>query len=238
MNNNPIKPIGRKNYGSIPHLPNSRMGPADHACHEGQARIATIKVRDKHDRVFVTEKLDGSNVGIARVGNEIIALQRAGYLASSSPYEQHQLFANWVKSDEDRWRACVHDGERLVGEWLAQAHSTRYSLPQGPFVAFDIMREEKRLPFMELCNRAEAFEIPLPKLISLSGVMSVDDAMIAHGGGVHGLLDEAEGVAFRVERKGEFDFMVKWVRPDKVDGKFLPEISGGEPIWNWRPENE
>jgi hypothetical protein len=31
------------------------------------------------------------------------------------------------------------------------------------------------------------------------------------------------------------DFLAKWVRPDKVDGMYLPEISGKEPVWNWRP---
>jgi hypothetical protein len=25
--------------------------------------------------------------------------------------------------------------------------------------------------------------------------------------------------------------MVKYVRPDKVDGKYLPNVSGGEPIY-------
>jgi hypothetical protein len=34
-----------------------------------------------------------------------------------------------------------------------------------------------------------------------------------------------------VERRGEVDFLAKYVRPDKVDGKYL----GGEPIWMWRP---
>ena len=33
------KPLGRKAYGSIPHLPGSRIGPGDHHCHEGQRRI-------------------------------------------------------------------------------------------------------------------------------------------------------------------------------------------------------
>jgi len=51
------KPLGRKNYGHIPYLPGSRMGPGDHKCHEGQARIATAKVRDKNDEIFVQEKL-------------------------------------------------------------------------------------------------------------------------------------------------------------------------------------
>lgn len=177
--NSPIiaKPLGRKNYGSIGHLPCSRMGPGDHACHEGQQRIATEKARDKHDVIIVMEKVDGSNVGIARVGDEIHALGRAGYLAQSSKYEQHQLFAAWVRESEEFWRDMLQPGERLVGEWLAQAHSTRYTLPLGPFAAFDLM-------------------------------------------------------------VGEFDFMAKWVRPDKIDGKYLPgtatSVSEIE-IWNWRP---
>jgi hypothetical protein len=51
-----MKPLGFKNYGSIGHLPCSRMGPGDHSVHEGQARICLEKARDKHDRIFVTEK--------------------------------------------------------------------------------------------------------------------------------------------------------------------------------------
>lgn len=46
--------------------------------------------------------------------------------------------------------------------------------------------------------------------------------------------DEPEGVVYRVERHGKVDFLCKWVRPDKVDGKYLPEISGKPPVWNWK----
>lgn len=35
----PTKPLGHKAYGSIPHLPTSRLGPGDHHVTEGQARI-------------------------------------------------------------------------------------------------------------------------------------------------------------------------------------------------------
>src|SRR3990167_10861784 len=124
-----MKPLARKNYGSIGHLPCSRMGPADHACHPGQQRIATEKARDKHDVIIVSEKVDGSNVGIARVGDAIHALGRSGYLAQTSKYEQHQFFAAWVREREAFWREVLVPGQRLVGEWLAQAHGTRYTLP-------------------------------------------------------------------------------------------------------------
>ena len=44
-----VKPFGRLSYGSIPHLPGSRLGSGDHHITEGQARILTVKTRDKHD---------------------------------------------------------------------------------------------------------------------------------------------------------------------------------------------
>lgn len=230
-----MKPLGRKNYGSIGHLPCSRMGPADHHCHPGQQKIATEKARDKHDRIIVTEKVDGSNVGIANVDGTIFALGRAGYLAQTSRFEQHQLFAYWVREQEPYWRSVLKPGQRLVGEWMAQAHGTRYTLPRGPFAAFDLMEGERRLPFDVLANLCALHEIPMPKLLHDGGPLSVENAMALHGEGHHGCLDAPEGAVWRVERKGEFDFMAKWVRPDKIDGKYLPEISQCGPVWNWRP---
>jgi hypothetical protein len=47
--------------------------------------------------------------------------------------------------------------------------------------------------------------------------------------------EEAEGAVWRVERNGEFDFMAKFVKPTKIDGVFLPEMSLQEAVWNWRP---
>jgi hypothetical protein len=49
--------------------------------------------------------------------------------------------------------------------------------------------------------------------------------------------DEIEGVVYRVERYGLVDFLAKYVRPDKVDGKHLETVTGAGPVWNWRPGN-
>jgi len=213
------------------------MGPSDHHVHEGQQRICTEKARDKHDVIVVTEKLDGSNVGIARVDNTIYALGRSGYLAQTSKFEQHQLFADWVRRNEQKWLKVLFPGERLVGEWLAQAHGTRYGLYHGPFVAFDFMVEEKRSSWNNVVARCVFHDVPYATEIHVGKPISVKFAMQMMGRGVHDIHpdDEPEGVVYRVERKGEFDFMAKWVRPDKVDGKYLPEVSGKDPIWNWRP---
>src|ERR1051325_5532570 len=134
-----MKPLGHKSYGSIPHLSMSKPGPGDYHCHEGQERIATVKTRDKHDIVIVQEKLDGGNVGVAKVNGEILAITRAGYMAYTSPYETHWVFEKWVMQNVKRFDALLNEGERVCGEWLYHAVGTRYNLPHEPFVAFDIM---------------------------------------------------------------------------------------------------
>jgi hypothetical protein len=186
--------------------------------------------------MIITEKLDGSNVGIARIDGKILALGRAGYLAQSSRFAQHQIFAEWVRANEQRWLDALLDGERIVGEWMAQAHGTKYTLPSGPFAAFDLMRLDKRALHDALWKRCSDNGIPTPKLIHDGGPMSVEEAMRLHGDGIHGA-EEPEGVVYRVERNGVFDFLAKWVRPDKVDGKYLPGVSQSvvdKPVWNWK----
>ena len=237
-----IKPLGGKAYGHIPHLPGSRMGPGDHSCHEGQARICTEKARDRHDTIIVQEKLDGSCVSVARIDGHLHFLGRSGYLAISSPYEQHRLFANWAWGNYDRFMGVLRDGERIVGEWLAQAHGTRYDLAhREPFVAFDLMAGGRRATVDELEQRFSlsgcGFE--RPHAVHVGGPLSMERAMYRVGiRGFYGALDPVEGVVYRVERDGQVDFLAKYVRPDKIDGCYLPEVTGAEAVWNWRPESE
>ena len=223
------KPLNRKNYGSIPHLPCSRMGPADHKISEGQERIATVKPRDKHDTVIVQEKLDGSNVGVAMKDGEIFAISRAGYEAKTSPYEQHHAFSNWVYENESRFRNVLSEGARVCGEWLHTAHGTIYNLPHEPFVAFDLIDENnKRFSYSEFIDNV-GVEFVLPHLVGIGSPMSVEEALNSLGDyGHHGATEKIEGAVWRVERKGVVDYLCKYVRPDKVDGKYL----NGAPIVN------
>lgn len=227
------KPLGIKAYGSIAHLPGSRMGPADHHCHDGQRAIATEKARDRHDVIIVQEKLDGSCVAVAKIGGEIIALGRSGYTAASSPYEQHRKFAAWVGENRNRFDSVLLDGERIVGEWLIQAHGTRYRIAHDPFVSFDIMIGPIRMCYEEFKNRVAPGGFQTPFLISSGGPVSIQAATETMGEfGKHGALDPVEGCVWRVERKGKVDFLVKYVRPDKMDGKYLESQTGKGPIWN------
>src|SRR5690606_19498045 len=123
------------------------LGRGDYFIHEGQARILTGGTRDRHDRICVQEKLDGSNCALANIDGQLVPLTRAGYTATSSRFEQHQLFAHWARVNA--WRfAFLQPGQRVVGEWLAQAHSVRYEVDDvGVFAAFDLMVGHERAPY-------------------------------------------------------------------------------------------
>ncbi len=68
------KPLGTRAYGHIPHLLGSRMGPGDHHCHAGQARICTVETRDRHDAVIVQEKLGQARLQLLDLGNQLLDL--------------------------------------------------------------------------------------------------------------------------------------------------------------------
>jgi len=232
------KPLGHKNYGHIPHLAGSRMGPGDHKCHEGQEKIACKKTRDRYDRVIVQEKLDGSNVGVARIDDILYPLTRAGYIANTSPFKMHHEFHNWVFENSDRFMSVLQNGERLCGEWLLVAHGTIYNLPHEPFAAFDIISDKhKRMPFDDFIKRINN-KFVTPHVLSDNGSISIEKACkLLNTYGFHGATEPAEGAVWRVERntlidknRGNIagrisivDFLVKYVRPEKEDGKYLTD---------------
>ncbi len=229
---NSMKPLGRKSYGSVSHLPNSRLGEGDHHCSEGQGRIATQKERDRNDLIIVQEKLDGSNVGVAKVDGKIIPITRAGYVANTSPFKQHNLFYKWVMENYERFDSVLEEGERLCGEWLIQAHGTKYNLRHEPLIVFDLMVGMQRKPFKEFISRVSG-NFVIPRTIHIGKAISTEDVLEKLGKfGFHGALDEIEGAVWRVERNGEFDFMSKFVKQEKKDGKYLESETGKDPIWN------
>lgn len=226
------KPLNKKLYGSIGHLPNSRLGPGDRSVPPGMAKICLEKERDKHDVIIVQEKLDGSNCGVAKIGGRVIALTRSGYTAGSSPYLQHHMFEKWVMKQYNRFDSLLNDGERVIGEWLAMAHGTRYDLNHEPFVAFDIMTGDTRLTYIEFQKRVLRYDFVIPNLINYGKPMQHKDILKRIEKSGHGAVDPVEGYVCRVERLGSVDFLAKWVRSDKVDGKYFKD-NYGEDVWNW-----
>lgn len=241
--NHSLKLLGRKAYGSIPHLPESRLGPGDYSLAPERASLLTQSPRDGEDRVIVTEKLDGACLSIAKKDGALLPLIRAGYHVLESPHLHLQVFARWLAPRQERFQSLLAEGERVVGEWLLLAHSIRYRItdPDHLFVPFDIIQPRKvkpngeaRLLHQEFTSRLRETGIRPAHVIADGAPISPDMALGRLGPtGFHGAIDPPEGAVWRMERGGKVEFLGKFVRADKVDGDLLPALSGGEPVWNW-----
>ncbi|MCD8408634.1 RNA ligase family protein [Tenacibaculum dicentrarchi] len=233
-----MKPLGHKNYGSIPHLSSSKLGIGDHFINIGQETILTEKKRDKHDEVFAFEKYDGSNVGIAKINDKIISLTRSGYEASTSKYSHHQKFSRWVEANENIYSEILNNGERITGEWLLQAHGIKYEIHEQlqPIVFFDFFDNKNERQSFDLLNSLyKKFEIQIPRLLHRGDAISVDELIPTLNKGTYGIFsdEKPEGIVYRVERKNKVDFLAKWVRKDFQAGKYIVGKEEHELILNY-----
>jgi hypothetical protein len=222
-----------KLYPKIPHLPGSRVGSADRtALVDLAARCAGVGRAG--DRVLVSEKLDGSCVAVVRHAQGVAAFGRDGRPCAMSRNDGRVAFAAWVDRHGAPWRDVLAEGERLVCEWLALAHGTRYALPHGPAVAIDgYGADGVRWPFDEVRRRAAAMALPVVQVVHDGGAIAIVDAEARLGErGHHGALEPAEGLVYRVERDAVVVGLAKYVRAGKRDGCYLADHTGGEHVWN------
>jgi hypothetical protein len=151
------------------------------------------------------------------------------------------MFHNWAMENCDRFD-WLREGERVVGEWLALAHGTRYKLWHEPFVPFDIIRWRKkvdqRATFDEFRDRIIKTRLITPFIVSIGVPISTEFAVkSAQERNYHGAIDPVEGVVYRVERLGRVEFLAKFVIAGKIDGKYFAE-NYGEEVWNWTPDHK
>jgi RNA ligase len=222
-------------YPRIPHLPGSKMTATDQKAEVWQIRACCKRLRSAEDRVVVQEKLDGSCMAVAKAHGEIIPLARSGNRAATSRYLQHRVVHKWAYQNLERFDSLLNENEICFGEWLMQAHGTRYNLSHEPFVLFDLKSNDSFLTCDALQERAAAFLFVTPRIIHEGSPLAVEDAvrLLKYSG--HGAIDTVEGAIWRVERDGHVDVLAKYVFPEKKIGCFLSELPGQKPVWNWEP---
>lgn len=230
-----MKPLERKNYGSIPHLSNSKLGEGDYYIGKGMEIILTEKKRDKHDTIYAFEKYDGSNVGICKMNGKIFALTRAGYDAKTSRYKQHHYFSEYVYRNEKLFSDMLNEGERITGEWLLQAHGLKYKITGDPILFFDYFTiNNERLLQNDLKQITNKYGLCLPRLLSEGDPITVDKLLPILNLKTKDFESEEnpEGIVYRVERKGKVDFLAKFVRSDFKSGIYCINIEEHNLIWN------
>ncbi|MEM6737213.1 MAG: hypothetical protein AAF620_14205 [Bacteroidota bacterium] len=104
-----------------------------------------------------------------------------------------------------------------------------YKLDHEPFVPFDLMIAEKRTNYMDFVKRILPHDFVLPNLIHIGQPIAIKHFESVVENGSHGATEKIEGGIWRVERKQQVDFLIKYVKNGKEDGKYLSE---NESIFN------
>ncbi len=238
--------LPHKAFFKIAHLPGSRTGPSDKTLDPHQSLLLTSP--DAVDKslsgatIWVHEKLDGSCVAVHREGDALIALGRAGDLATESPNPMRRLWAEWVDNHAEQLLKVLEPGERLVGEWLALVHGTHYLLDSeryalGPFVAFALMKGPRYI-FSQSAfeERLKGSLLTRAYCLHQGSAITVADIEQRLGKyGHHGATECAEGAVWKIERGGKVLFFGKYVRSEKKAGAYLSETTGQKSRWNWHP---
>jgi len=228
-----------RNFGNIKHLTGSRLKDSgDTILEESIQPFFTEKLQfAKRDKLYITEKVDGANVGVYKKDGILYPIMRKGYDVRSSDYKFLHRFANFVSDNAARFDALLTDGERVCGEWMIKTHSLFYSMPHEPFIAFDIIKginRPVRPTFSEVLARLTAQGFTTANLIHEGGAISVEEALRLLGNGAHGCQSIPEGIVYRYERDGTFETAAKFVSNLNVGGDFMDDGNAYNTWINWR----
>lgn len=229
----PIKILSYKTYNSIGHLSSSRLGESDSKIDQNTENLLVKQTAGGHQLVIVQEKIDGSNVCVVNQNGKLFALSRSGYNCETSNQEQHRMFHDYMMKHYDRFYSLLptHDS-RVVGEWTALAHGTIYIDVEDPFVAFDLYQKIDNviqpLPFKDFTTLVAIAGFKQPQILHMGGACPIAKAMKK----LDKYRPDSEGLVYRLEENFKPKIIAKYVKHDKVDGKYLKD---GQQIWNWRP---
>lgn len=164
-------------------------------------------------------------------------MTRSGYRAVTSKWFQHTMFHRWVLERYAETLDCIlNENDYIVGEWLAQAHSTHYDLiDREPWVVFDLFKNNKRQRYHDLINTIAGTGIPTAPILNEPDPVTVEKADILLGEfGRYGATERAEGCVWRLEKHDGSITLAKFVRHDKEPGIYLEDTTGKSPVWNYR----
>ena len=232
-----------RNFGNIKHLTGSRLKDSgDTLLEESIQPYFTEKLQfPKRDKIYVTEKVDGANVGVYKSGGKLHPIMRKGYDVRTSEWEFIRRFADFVSDNANRFDDLLVDDERVCGEWMIKTHSLFYVLPHEPFIVFDIIKgveKPTRPEFSDIQERCLLNGFTTSTVIHEGSAISVSDALGLLGDGFRGCQTAPEGLVYRYERDGTFEMSAKFVSNLNVGGDFMND-DGAHNRWkDWRDEGE
>jgi len=131
-------PVGIYKFPRTPHLINLGAATADDVFEDISA------LARPGQRVVITEKVDGANMGFWLSAEREIRIQNRSHYVSPATHEQFKKLGLWVDTHRHELMRVLgrdaHFPSRyiLFGEWLAGTHSIPYARLPDRFMAFDL----------------------------------------------------------------------------------------------------
>lgn len=249
------KKIIPKNYGSIKHLMGSKMRDIYDIQLDSRIQkffLENLQFPDR-DEVIITEKVDGSNVGVVKKNDKLYPITRKGYDVRDLHDKNGNkvlfllYFAKYVEDNQDKFYSLLRNGERCVCEWMIRTHTIPYILDSEPLFLLDIVNCEtkKRESYDNLKQRAykNGFNIPPEIFRSTEGTNTLSlnelQTKIKYSLVNKTKTQDIEGFVWRYQRDGKFynsaKFVNGFIQPihreinenvwNGWSGKFMPEIN-------------
>lgn len=160
-----------KKYPRTPHLFPTAAATRDD-------RVLTASQADQflQHPLYVTEKLDGANVGISfDLESGLMLLQSRGHYLVGRDHPQFDFFKRWAYTHEDELRRICGLGV-LYGEWLYATHAIRYAALPDYFLAFALLEGERWATRPELDTLLGGTRVQAVPLIAEDVTLDADEA--------------------------------------------------------------
>lgn len=78
----------------------------------------TKRVGSDDSNIIVTEKLDGSNLGIFKLNNKLVIAQRNHVFIYPDEKPDYKGLVNWLEENSQHLLDNLHEGSGFFGEWI------------------------------------------------------------------------------------------------------------------------
>ena len=96
-----------------------------------------------NNRVQLTEKVDGAQIGFSMDENYKILVQNRSHYVNSKSHSQFKLIDKWIHDHTQDLYNILDQNTILFGEWLYAKHSISYNNLPDYFLAFDLYNKKE-----------------------------------------------------------------------------------------------
>jgi len=179
-----------------------------------------------NSEIYVEEKIDGTNLGVALVNGEPIVRNRSHVLRKSyskckTPSQiQYQRFWSWFYDNTNKWRNLNKElgfEASIYGEWLYARHVVAYDRLPSLFIAYDIYNSAERefLPPKESRDALAFCGFEIPPLLDIGVFSTAELVALRDGSSKYSTSSPREGIFLKSSNgQQRYKMVSPWFKSD------------------------